>query len=87
MFDKTGTLTVGGARLVAIETAPGEDPDEALRLAASLEQASQHVVAAAIVSAALDKGLSLQIPAYEKSSEPVDRNRKGLLHYHQGASV
>jgi P-type E1-E2 ATPase len=29
MFDKTGTLTVGGARLVAIETAPGEDPNEA----------------------------------------------------------
>ena len=35
---------------VAVETAPGEDPDEALRLAASLEQASQHVVAAAIVA-------------------------------------
>ena len=33
MFDKTGTLTVGGARLVAIETAPGESPDEVLRLA------------------------------------------------------
>src|SRR6516164_4446361 len=46
MFDKTGTLTVGGARLVAIEPAPGEDPDEALRLAASIEQASHHVVAA-----------------------------------------
>ena len=35
MFDKTGTLTVGGARLVAIETAPGESADEVLRLAAS----------------------------------------------------
>ena len=41
MFDKTGTLTVGGARLVAVETAPGQDPGELLRLAASLEQASQ----------------------------------------------
>jgi high-affinity K+ transport system ATPase subunit B len=50
MFDKTGILTVGGARLVAVETAPGQDPDELLRFAASLEQASHHVVAAAIVS-------------------------------------
>ncbi len=62
LFDKTGTLTVGGARLVAVETAPGESPDEILRLAASLEQASPHVVAGAIVSAALGRGLTLQMP-------------------------
>ena len=63
MFDKTGTLTVGGARLVAIETAPGESPDEVLRMAGSVEQASHHVVAAAIVEAALGKGLDLQVPS------------------------
>ncbi len=63
MFDKTGTLTVGGARLVAIETAPGERPDEVLRMAGSLEQASHHVVAAAIVEAAFRKGLDLSIPS------------------------
>ena len=62
LFDKTGTLTVGGARLIAIEAAPGEDANEVLRLAGSLEQASQHVVASAIVSAATSKGLSLQMP-------------------------
>ncbi|ADP71263.1 heavy metal translocating P-type ATPase [Rhodomicrobium vannielii ATCC 17100] len=62
LFDKTGTLTVGGARLVAVETAPGETADEVLRLAASLEQASQHTVAAAIVSAARARGLGLEIP-------------------------
>ena len=62
LFDKTGTLTVGGARLVAVETAPGEDADEVLRLAASLEQASQHIVAAAIVVAARSRGLNLEIP-------------------------
>ncbi len=62
MFDKTGTLTVGGARLVAIETAPGETPDEVLRFAGSLEQASHHVVAAAIVSAALARGIALHPP-------------------------
>lgn len=59
MFDKTGTLTVGGARLVAIEVAPNHRADEVLRLAASLEQASHHVVAAAIVEAATVKGLKL----------------------------
>jgi len=62
MFDKTGTLTVGGARLVAVETAPGATSDEVLRLAGALEQASHHVVAAAIVSAALAKGLTLHPP-------------------------
>jgi heavy metal translocating P-type ATPase len=62
MFDKTGTLTVGGARLVAVETAPGESADEVLQLAGSLEQASHHVVAAAIVSAALARGLKLDDP-------------------------
>jgi P-type E1-E2 ATPase len=45
MFDKTGTLTIGGARLVAIEAAPGQSTDEILRMAGSLEQASHHVVA------------------------------------------
>ena len=59
IFDKTGTLTVGGARLVAIETAPGIAPDEVLRIAGSLEQSSQHVVAAAIVKTAADRSLRL----------------------------
>lgn len=68
MFDKTGTLTVGGARLVAIETAPGECADEVLRLAASLEQASQHVVATAIVEAAVARGLPLQVPTAVRES-------------------
>ena len=62
MFDKTGTLTVGGARLIAIETAPGESADEVLRLAGSLEQASHHVVAAAIVAAAHAQRLRLELP-------------------------
>ena len=63
MFDKTGTLTVGGARLVAIEVTPGQSADEVLRIAGSLEQASHHVVAAAIVEAALAKSLKLTIPS------------------------
>ncbi len=81
MFDKTGTLTVGGARLVAIETAPGEKPDEILRLAASLEQASQHVVAAAIVSAASARGLSLDVPdiVHESSGAGLEGTVDGKL--------
>lgn len=62
MFDKTGTLTVGGARLVAIEAAPGHNTKEILRLAASIEQASHHIVAATIVEAAVGKGLCLSVP-------------------------
>jgi heavy metal translocating P-type ATPase len=62
IFDKTGTLTQGGARLVQIETAPGIDADAALTLLASLEQASPHALADAIVKAAREKDLSLSWP-------------------------
>ena len=62
LFDKTGTLTSGRARLVAIATAPGVDPAEVLRLAASVEQASPHVLASALVTEALARGLSLSEP-------------------------
>jgi heavy metal translocating P-type ATPase len=77
MFDKTGTLTVGGARLVAIETAPGERADEVLRLAGSLEQASHHVVAATIVQATLAKGLTLQVPTQVR--ETLGSGLQGLI--------
>ena len=77
LFDKTGTLTVGGARLIAIETAPGESSDEVLQLAGSLEQASQHVVAAAIVSAATGKGLRLQVP--EMVHEVMGSGLEGMV--------
>jgi heavy metal translocating P-type ATPase len=77
MFDKTGTLTVGGARLVAIETAPNESPQEVLRIAGSLEQASHHVVAAAIVDAATAKGLGLRVPA--KVRETMGSGLEGIV--------
>lgn len=59
IFDKTGTLTHGGAELVAEETVPGQDGDNALRLLASLEQASHHVLAESITRAARARGLRL----------------------------
>ena len=68
LFDKTGTLTVGGARLLSVEVAAGENPDEVLRLGASLEQASHHVLAAAIVEAAVARGLPLGIPENVRES-------------------
>jgi P-type Cu+ transporter len=52
VVDKTGTLTEGKPALSEIVTSPGTDRKEILRLAASLERASEHPLAAAIVAAA-----------------------------------
>ena len=52
VVDKTGTLTEGKPKVVAIVPAPGFDETELLRLAASVERASEHPLAAAIVRAA-----------------------------------
>jgi Cu+-exporting ATPase len=54
--DKTGTLTEGRPKLVAIVPAEGFDEDEVLSQAASLERGSEHPLAAAIISAALERG-------------------------------
>lgn len=62
MFDKTGTLTEGGAQLVGVHAAPGQDIDDVLRLVASIEQASHHVLAEAIVKQARKKKLALTDP-------------------------
>jgi len=68
LFDKTGTLTVGGARLLSIEVAPGEKAEEVLTLGASLEQASHHVLAGAVVQAAADRALPLKMPKQVRES-------------------
>jgi heavy metal translocating P-type ATPase len=63
LFDKTGTLTHGRPALTDIITATdATDADELLRLAASLDQTSAHVLAGAIVTAARDRGLVLRTP-------------------------
>lgn len=59
VVDKTGTLTVGKPKLSAIKTLSEFAPDELLLLAAALENASEHPLAQAIVSAAKEKKLSL----------------------------
>ncbi len=62
LLDKTGTLTDGRATLVRVLPAAGFSADEVLRLAASLDQASGHVIAATLVAAAREAGLSLAVP-------------------------
>jgi Cu+-exporting ATPase len=59
VVDKTGTLTEGKPKLVSIVTTGGVDKSEMLRLAASLERASEHPLAAAIVQGAEEAGLTL----------------------------
>ena len=53
MLDKTGTVTTGQMTLADVLTVPGTDRDELLWYAASVEQASEHAVAAAIAAAPL----------------------------------
>jgi len=61
--DKTGTLTSGLAQLSDTETSPGVTADEVLRLAASLDQVSRHVMAEAVVGAARARALSIEQPS------------------------
>jgi Cu+-exporting ATPase len=57
--DKTGTLTEGKPRLSSVEPATGFSADELMRLAAALERASEHPLAAAVVQGAEDKRLTI----------------------------
>ena len=59
VLDKTGTLTEGKPRVTSVVPAPGVDETELLRLVASLEQGSEHPLAAAVLAAAKDRGLAL----------------------------
>ncbi len=63
VIDKTGTLTAGEAKIVSARSAGDLKPEELLRIAASLDQASKHIVAQTIVAEARAKGLALSIPA------------------------
>jgi len=63
-FDKTGTLTQGRPRLVEVRPEAGFEVNELLRLAASAEQYSSHVLADGIRSAAADRGIPLTAAAH-----------------------
>jgi len=82
VLDKTGTLTHGDARIVDIRTADSLASDELLRLAASLDQASKHIVARTIVAEAQARGLMLAIPA-----EVAETPGEGIAGKVEGRSV
>ena len=80
VIDKTGTLTEGKPSVVAIRTTGLRD-NELLRLAASIERNSEHPLAAAIVRAAKDRGLSLS--AAQDFDSPVGKGVTGSVEGHR----
>jgi Cu+-exporting ATPase len=77
VVDKTGTLTLGKPRLVSVEPAPGLDARELLRLAAALERASEHPLAAAIVRGAAERGI--EPPASEEFASVTGKGVTGRV--------
>lgn len=77
VLDKTGTLTVGRPRLISATALGKAEGDEWLRLAASLERASEHPLAAAIVEEARARGLEL-VPV-ERFESLTGRGVRGLV--------
>lgn len=69
VLDKTGTITEGSPRVVALTPAPGVSSDELLRLAAGVEQFSEHVLAQAICDEAEDRGI-VPVPAADFQAFP-----------------
>ncbi len=63
LFDKTGTITAGRPTVTEVVTAGAMSSDDVLRLAASLDQVSPHVLAASVVRAARARSLPLSLPS------------------------
>jgi Cu+-exporting ATPase len=82
VVDKTGTLTEGKPRVSALIPAPGGDEGQLLQTIASLEQASEHPLAAAILAAAKEKQIALlPVSAFDSLTG------KGVSGILQGAQV
>jgi Cu+-exporting ATPase len=77
VVDKTGTLTEGKPKLVALIAVETRDPNDVLRIAASLEQQSEHPLAQAIVAEAAARGLTLTTPS--EFDSPVGRGVIGRV--------
>jgi Cu+-exporting ATPase len=71
IVDKTGTLTEGRPAFHSVEAVPGFTQDEVLRLAASLDQGSEHPLARAIVEQARAAGLTLSPPETFESASGI----------------
>ncbi|WP_406164685.1 heavy metal translocating P-type ATPase [Streptomyces sp. NBC_00996] len=81
LLDKTGTLTQGRPRVLDVTAAPDFTPAEVVRLAASLDQYSPHVLAQAIVDTARERKLELSVPS-DVTEEP-GRGATGTVDAHQ----
>ncbi|MFN5449659.1 heavy metal translocating P-type ATPase [Bradyrhizobium sp.] len=77
VVDKTGTLTEGKPKVVAIVPVSGYSEADVLRLAASVERASEHPLADAIVTAAKDRGI--QTADVKDFDSPVGRGALGTV--------
>jgi heavy metal translocating P-type ATPase len=82
ILDKTGTLTDGRPRITEIRSDAGVPPAEVLRLAAALDQASQHPVAQAVVAAARAQGLAIPLPR-----EVTEYPGEGLIGWVEGRKI
>jgi len=80
VLDKTGTLTAGRPVLVTVEAVPDFDPSELLSIAASLERASEHPLAEAIVAGAMERGVS--IPRAESFESKTGQGVVGRVQGH-----
>jgi Cu+-exporting ATPase len=79
-FDKTGTLTLGRPRLTELRLAPGLDEGAVLGLAASLQSASEHPLARAVLGAARERTLVVESPT-DVQAVP-GRGVEGQVHGH-----
>jgi P-type Cu+ transporter len=77
IVDKTGTLTEGKPKVTRVVPASGFDENEVLRLAASVERASEHPLAAAIVQAAAEK--NIQLAPVRGFDSPVGKGAFGMV--------
>ena len=80
VVDKTGTLTEGRPAVIEIVPAVGYDRDEVLRLAAGLEQPSEHPLGRAIVEAAKHTGIT--VPEVSDFDSPVGKGVVGIVEGH-----
>ncbi len=81
LFDKTGTLTNGRPEIERVEALDGVQPNALLRLAASVDQLSAHVLAEALVHGAEARGIELPFP--EDVVEDPGQGVEGLVDGHR----
>ena len=81
LLDKTGTVTTGEPEIQHVVALDGISKDEVLRLAASLDQNSAHVLAEAIVHGAAERGMTLSPPS--ATSEAAGQGIRGTVNGHE----